>query len=257
MTTVNRLDAAELLNRLPWDSDYFGFPVARIAAAELKDAALSAALRCARNQHIRLVYWATTPNRLVSAETLAEFGGLLVDNKATFGRSLEVEPQDASASFEVMEYPAGPPCPRLLELGVSAGHHSRFKTDPRITAEQYRRLYETWMRRSALRELAGAVLVAVPRDKPAELIGVITLSESEGVGRIGLIAVGEAARGQGVGTGLMRAAHQWMRAAGATRAEVVTQLANRGACRLYQSSGYQLQDVMDYYHFWPLAACGE
>jgi dTDP-4-amino-4,6-dideoxy-D-galactose acyltransferase len=43
-----------------------------------------------------------------------------------------------------------------------------------------------------------------------------------------------------------------MRTTGARRAEVVTQLANRGACRLYQSCGYQLQDVVDYYHFWPL-----
>jgi dTDP-4-amino-4,6-dideoxy-D-galactose acyltransferase len=248
----NRIDASVSLSRLLWDSDYFGFPVARIAPAELDDAALSAALRSAREQSVRLVYWATTPGRSVAAETLAEFGGMRVDQKATFARELQPEGETGTASFEVVEYPKAPACLRLLALSVSAGQHSRFKTDPRITAEQHRGLYEMWMRRSTLRELASEVFVAVPREMSSEPIGVITISEAERVGSIGLIAVHESVRGQGVGTRLMRAAHEWMRTTGARRAEVVTQLANRGACRLYQSCGYQLQDVVDYYHFWPL-----
>lgn len=259
MEVAERIDGCSALSWLRWDSDYFGFAVARITVAELDDATVLDALQSAKTQSIPLVYWATSPGRAVPPEILAEFRGTLVDKKATFARELGPEgwamPASEADSFKVLEYPQVPACPRLLALGVSAGQHSRFKTDPRIRAEHHQGLYEMWMRRSTLRELAGAVFIAVARKAPTEPVGVITISASEGVGHIGLIAVHSDARGQGVGKRLMEAAHAWMRAAGARRAEVVTQLANRAACRLYQSCGYQLRDVVDYYHFWPLAVC--
>lgn len=254
------IDGGEVLSRLAWDSDFFGIAVARITVAELDDAALLDALRSARRQSIPLVYWATSTGRSVPQEILSEFQGNRVDQKTTFARELGPEQRQVTASktslFDVVEHPQGPACPRLLALGVSAGHHSRFQTDPRIKPEQHRGLYEMWIRRSVLRELADTVFVAVAREMPAEPIGVVTVSVSQGTGCIGLIAVHDSARGQGTGTLLMEAAHGWMRAAGARRAEVVTQLANRGACRLYESRGYQIRDVVDYYHFWPLANCG-
>lgn len=256
MSAAEQLDGGEVLGRLAWDSDYFGFPVARITGAELDDAKLLDALGNARTQSIRLVYWGTSPSRLVSPEILAEFQGKLVDEKATFARELGSVPGEMPTSqaafFDVVELPQGPACPRLMALGMSAGHHSRFRTDSRISDAQYRGLYGMWMQRSTLRELADAVFIAINQGNPVEPIGVVTVSESEGVGRIGLIAVHDSVRGQGAGKRLMEAAHAWMRSAGAKHVEVVTQLANRGACRLYRSCGYQLRDVVNYYHFWPL-----
>jgi dTDP-4-amino-4,6-dideoxy-D-galactose acyltransferase len=260
MTAKDCLDSTGILRLLPWDSRYFGFPVARITGADLGDAGVSEALRAARARSVRLVYWAKTPGLSVSPEILQEFAGSLVDQKATFATDLAAQGRstaDAESSpFVVVEHPKGAASPQLLELGVRAGQFSRFQTDPRITAEQFRGLYEIWMDRSTRGELAGAVFTALPREGPAEPVGVITAAESGRVGQIGLLAVSEGVRGQGIGTRLVKQAHEWMRKVGAGRAEVVTQLANRAACRLYEGCGYRLHDVQDYYHFWPLAACG-
>jgi dTDP-4-amino-4,6-dideoxy-D-galactose acyltransferase len=260
MTSNDCFDCRGMLTPMPWDSRYFGFPVARIAASDLEDAALREVLRAAQASSVRLVYWPKAPGRPVAPEILKEFEGALVDRKATFAMDLAAARPgftDAELSpFEVVEHPRAAAGARLLELGVRAGEYSRFQTDPRIPAEKFRGLYEIWMDRSTRGELAGAVFTAVPREGPAEPVGVITASESGGVGQIGLVAVSEGVRGQGIGTRLVKRANEWMRKVGAGRAEVVTQVANRAACRLYEGCGYRLHDVQEYYHFWPLAACG-
>ena len=73
------------------------------------------------------------------------------------------------------------------------------------------------------------------------------------LGKIGLLAVAEQARGRGVGRRLVRQANEWMTLHGAHEARVVTQLANEPACGLYRACGYTLAAVEDYYHFWPPA----
>ena len=102
-------------------------------------------------------------------------------------------------------------------------------------------------------ELASAVLVVPLEAKmhgtPA-LGGMVTISQKDDLASIGLIAVASQMRGLGLGSHLLRAAHNWMRAHGAVRAQVATQLDNTPACRLYQQGGYQVDRIQPYYHFW-------
>jgi ribosomal protein S18 acetylase RimI-like enzyme len=79
----------------------------------------------------------------------------------------------------------------------------------------------------------------------------VTAAAVDGRGSIGLIAVAACARGQGVGSELVRAAHGWMRGRSARESRVVTQLENVAARRLYEHCGYQLHDVQLVYHFRP------
>ena len=48
----------------------------------------------------------------------------------------------------------------------------------------------------------------------------------------------------------MHAAHRWMQQRGAQVAQVVTQLDNRAACRLYERAGYRISRLQHFYHFW-------
>jgi dTDP-4-amino-4,6-dideoxy-D-galactose acyltransferase len=72
--------------------------------------------------------------------------------------------------------------------------------------------------------------------------------------QIGLVGVDSAARGQGVGSTLVRAAGQWCRNQGARELTVVTQGKNRAAQRLYQRCGFLTQDLQFWYHKWFPAA---
>jgi len=243
------------LEELPWDSDHFGFPVARLRGANPVADVLGEMLRTARQKDVHLVYWATDPEHEVPGWMLREFAGRRVDQKATFACRLAPGADEEIAiptSYEVSEIPPGQPSRRLVGLAWEAGAHSRFRADPRIPAEAFRRLYEVWMTRSTLRELADVVLVISQAGEADNPLGVITLSVRDTAGTIGLVAIAREARGNGLGSRLLRAAHRWLVRRGVQTVSVATQLGNRPACGLYEKCGYQLVDLKETYHFWPL-----
>ncbi len=259
-------DTHEPIARLDWDSRHFGFPVGRIAPHYSTDAELRQVLRMAKRDRYRLLFLVTAENDSPSDELLAEFRGRLVDRRARFERSLvrgERDSTSRTAGCCVRSYTAARLCPSLIELAVQAGGWSRFSVDPDVPREKFVELYRIWIERSVRREIANEVLVAETsgpdrqteneRDEAegAELAGMVTLSAADGAGSIGLIAVSPRHRGQGVGSSLMEAAHDWMRAQGAERASIITQMANEPACRLYRRTGYALASVQNYFHFWP------
>ena len=249
---------SSLLTPVLWDSDHFGYPVGFITGPDVGENELQEQLDYARHGGVRLVYWATWSGRPVSASVLRTHGGLLVDRKATFRMDLDrdqgVAVDPASLQLGIQKQPRGPAPGWLLRLGVAAGQFSRFQVDRNIPRERFEALYETWVDRSAQGDLADAVLVACQHPPSSEGCGMVTIALREGIGKISLIAVAESWRGRGVGRFLVAAAHRWMAAQGARQAVVVTQLANQPACRLYQSCGYSLDVVQDFYHFWPLEA---
>jgi ribosomal protein S18 acetylase RimI-like enzyme len=245
---VNRTEAS--LHQLPWDSENFGFPVARLAG-DLDDVSLRDGLSRAGQAGFRLVYWPADHGREVPPEVLATFGGLLVDRKATFGTTLgETNPPNLPDGYRVAEYPKGPPSLRMVELSFAAGWSSRFFVDPSFPLDRFQFLYETWIARSTQREMAGTVFAVYAPSDP-EPVGMITVSVQAGVGSIGLVAVHADYHGKGLASVLMKAGHRWMGASGATRATVVTQLENAGACGLYRRFGYSILTLQDFYHFWP------
>ena len=241
------------LASLPWDSRHFEFPVAELRAERLANQQLQEALLQARESGVRLVYWRCDPNVVVPDVILAEFSGRLVDRKLTFESPVSpTAPAPASPPenpFSIAEHPRGDPGARLIALAIAAGHLSRFRRDPWIPREKFEKLYELWIRRSTAHEIAKVVLVVSNgADEPG---GMVTISLHGAVAQIGLIAVDEACRGQGVGSILMSAARRCMVDAGASRAVVVTQADNTSACRLYERHGYAASQLEHYYHFWP------
>jgi dTDP-4-amino-4,6-dideoxy-D-galactose acyltransferase len=255
VTATTTLAADSALARLDWESDHFGLLAAQLTVPELDDDSLAALLRQARKMGVQLLVWPAQTGREVSAHLLSQFAGALVDRKATFTRSLA--PTSAAHVHAgrpaVVPFRGSTPTPALVELALAAGAYSRFRVDPRIPAVRFESMYRQWIERSVAGQLADVVLVAAPEgdeDRAERPLGMITLAESGGVASIGLVAVAAEARGRGVGSALVQAAHEWMRARGAAQARVVTQLANAPACRLYERAGYDLTRVQPYYHFW-------
>jgi ribosomal protein S18 acetylase RimI-like enzyme len=246
--STERSAGGAALAPLAWDTSHFGFPVARLVVPGDDVVAARLLLAEARRAGTALVYWHTEPAAAVPPGLLDEFTGRLVDRKVTFARDLAGVSSAAREDDGVWEYPRGPAGEGLTALALAAGVSSRYRTDPLFPLEKFADLYTTWAERSARREIADAVLVC---GAAGALEGLVTLSESGGVGNIGLIAVAGSARGRGLGRRLMEAAHRWMAGRGAARATVVTQLDNAPACGLYRACGYRPHEVKHCYHFWP------
>lgn len=133
---------------------------------------------------------------------------------------------------------------------IARGNHgvTRFYADPRFPNERCDELYDVWIARS-VEGWAEAVLVAEVEGRPA---GYVSCHADDGRGRgsIGLIGVGESARGQGLGRALVLAAVDWCHGRGLVEIAIVTQGRNVPAQRLFGRCGFLVESVDLWLHKW-------
>lgn len=234
---------------LDWDSEFFGFGVAKIIPSTLDADRLSEILEDLRRQNVSLVYWASDSDSRESQIAGNSAGGLLVDRKITYVLDLETLDKHSFGQAGIVEAYAAPTASEKLEdLAIQSGAYSRFRADPRIPSEQFEELYRIWIRRSVTGEIANAVLVI--NGESDTVCGMITLGERRGRGDIGLVAVETSSRGRGYGRLLVEAALHFFSSQGYRHSQVVTQADNEPACRLYEAVGYRVETRENLFHFW-------
>lgn len=242
------MDASISLNVLPWDSDFFGFPVARLAGSSLHESQLPAIESWCRAQRVRCLYFladGSSPDTLKAAHA----GGFqFADMRMVFERPLAgLADRDSKAA-----------CIRsarkeelhLLQAMAGELHkNTRFFKDTHFPRERAAELYAEWLRRS-FEDPKCAVLTAA--NSSGRSCGYVTceIGDAEGTGRIGLIGVDESWRGQGMGAALVRAALAWLSSAGASRVQVATQADNLVAMRLYTAHGFMPVEAGAWFHRW-------
>lgn len=235
------------LQRLPWDSDFFGFGVVRLIGSPESTESLGAALSSACRSGIRLAYGQCAHGDLASGRMLLASGGLLVDAKRTYSRALTGPAPAASAGVATVSDESPIDLRHLRQLAWQAAEFSRYRLDPRMPAGAWRRMYSIWIRNSLNRSLADSVLVERAEGR---LVGVVTVKHRDEQASIGLLAVDRDFRGRGIAGRLLRAARERALGAGCATLAVVTQGDNVDACALYERAGYTLTDEQDIFHFW-------
>lgn len=230
---------------LPWDSDFLGFPVARLAAFGQPAAAVSAAIAEARQAGFRLLYLVAGPADAMPAAVALAAGAWLADRKVTFAMPLlpDSASQLSSAIGTAVSY-----SPQLESLAWQSGEYSRFRLDAHFGPDVFRGLYSQWLRNSLSGDIARRVLIWQNPD--GHELGLLTLGEKNGRADIGLLAVDAAARGQRVGQQLVAAAQAQAAVWGYTELQVVTQRNNEPACRFYEKCGFRLTHEEHIYHLW-------
>ncbi|TPG72252.1 GNAT family N-acetyltransferase [Hymenobacter nivis] len=231
---------------MPWDTDFLGFPVARLAAAGLAPAELAAAMAAARHAGFRLVYVVAVPADAPVPAAMQQAGAQLFDRKATFAMSLLAPGAGgapAAAVGTATEY-----TPQLESLAWQSGEYSRFRLDARFALHVFKDLYSRWLRSSLAGTIARRVLVW--RDAAGTEQGLLTLGEKNNRADIGLLAVDARARGQRVGQALVAAAVAQASDWGYQELQVVTQRDNEPACRFYEKCGFALAHEEHIYHWW-------
>lgn len=235
---------------LSWDSNFFGYPVARLKSVATP-ADLVAVHQELEKYRVRLVYWSVPPDDSAVQDRLAQLGAQLVDKKITFIKLLDHEPSQLSTSVAIRSYAAKTLSPELRALAIQAGLFSRFQVDPHIGYNKFVELYTLWLEKSVRRELAEDVLVARDTTKPEQPVtGVATVGHKGTIGDIGLVAVDEHYRGQGIASALMQAADKWFYDHYYRNIQVVTQGDNVAACGLYIKAGYHVGQIEWLYHYW-------
>lgn len=226
------------ISHLEWDSKFFKLKVGKVELDTLNAKQYSTLLQEKEESQYDILYLfvANLPN-IEERENL-----FLADKKVIYHK--RIDPSSTNDSNSHIENYTGQLREDLIDLALASGHKSRFIKDKRLIP-QFKKLYTTWLEKSLDGSMADEVFIHQTKNK---INGFVTVKNKQRTGVIGLIAVDEKERGKGIGKGLILEAEQWYQSQGICECEVVTQLDNIGACRLYEQLGYTIKNIQYIYH---------
>jgi dTDP-4-amino-4,6-dideoxy-D-galactose acyltransferase len=246
---------------LPWDSERFGFSVARVRGS-VSPETLAVVVDQLRERGVVLAYYGLAGLRPgISEKDAARLEARLVDTRLVFRKDLEVRvarggttDQTApvhrtdvnGAALDIRSVREQDVGPALIQLARSAGHYSRFRVDPRIPPAVFHAIYDAWLLRSVRREIADEVFVG---SVGGEDVGLVTVA-AETDATIGLLSISDSMRGRGLGRAMTQHAFRWAADRRCRVLRVTTQLANAAACALYTSVGASVESRERTYHIW-------
>lgn len=243
-----QMQLPELVEFLPWDSEFFGHRIARIKPNQLDPAAGAEILRWCAGERIDCLYFLADPSSASTVAWAEEARFRLLDIRTTLHCDLQTAAASGPApavSARVAPFSRGH-LPALRRIARVSHRDSRFYWDQNLR-EKSDDFFEAWIAKSC-EDYADMVLVAELEGAAA---GYITLDySSPRDSRIGLFAVGRQARARGIGQQLVRCGLEWLRSQGAVESRVVTQGRNLAALKLYQKAGFRVETLQLWYHLW-------
>jgi len=231
---------------LEWDSSFFGYSV---ASASFQHSAglileVQVAIQEARVNGAQLLYLFMPKVEEHLRTAIEQIGARSMGQKVDFVKTVS-SPTESRTDPDIDLCHAAHP--QLERLAMQSGIHSRFRLDEGFQHQEYERLYREWLRTSLEENNNKQVLVAGDAAAPH---GFITLELGK-EGRIGLLAVDAAQRGQGLGARLMTEAERICSRHQITKLSVATQSQNTGACHFYETYGFTRRSEVDIFHVWP------
>jgi ribosomal protein S18 acetylase RimI-like enzyme len=214
-----------------WLSERFGHPVLTVECGTPEDE-----VRGHLDRNGRRTYQARVPAADAAAvRMLSRLGFSVVDATLTLGRRPAAgEPEPRVVHSEPAHREA------VVGIAATAFRYSRFHLDPAVSRTVADRIKADWIESYFAGTRGEHLLVALENGSPAGFLAVIASAEDgRALRTIDLIAVAEAARGQGLARALT-GAFVAESAAVCDEVRVGTQAANVPATRLYESLGFSL-----------------
>lgn len=229
---------------LEWDSQFFGYPVAKISFGKDEAGKLENVFQQINSENIRLTYLFVNPDDREINKLILKKGCLLADQKVVFAKTTE---KHYNFKNTISEFQETEMTEKILSLALISGIYSRFRIDKNFINNEFERLYTEWVSNSINKTIACETLVAM---EGSNFIGITTLGEESDYADIGLVAVDENHRGQGIGYDLIHTADNHAFDRGFEKIKVVTQLKNNEACNLYKKCDFQIESITNIYHYW-------
>ena len=235
---------------LDWDSEFFGFKIAKVQGPCLNDASWKNIHHFCTSRQVKCLYFFTSPSDRESIETAECAGFHLVDIRLTLDLNLDKRFRIPEQNEAMIRQGRAEDLPHLEAIASKSHTDSRFFYDPCFSNELCEKMYKIWIRKS-IEGYADMVFVPELDGKPS---GYITCSfnsvEKSKSGVIGLMGVSEKVRGRGVGSRLIQRSLSFFQKNHIEYIEVVTQGRNITAQRNYQKNGFRTSRIKLSYHKW-------
>jgi hypothetical protein len=231
---------ADLIEPLPWDTEFFGIPIARVDLTGADAERLRAIDAAARAAGIACLYGTLDTADEAAAYLVQTYGHRLVEVPLTFDRpAMPFTPKPSSSTVRpgtLDDLPALEPAIETL------APWSRFAADPRFGPDAARRMHHAWIERAARETEERALYVAYD---DTGITGVATFVRSP-VPRTDIKGVTKPS--SGAADALMAAFFEWA-GDGPTQAGPIA-ARNMAPIRYVERCGYRVHRTRYLFHRW-------
>jgi dTDP-4-amino-4,6-dideoxy-D-galactose acyltransferase len=249
MDDVNIEESCELLS---WDSQFWGFPVARVRGHTLTPERVAIIDRWCLDRSIACLYFLATFDDPLTVRCAEDGHFRLVDARVTFhiaAERLATKPRSNPTCSVVVRTAVESDVDALRRIAGESFDDTRFFFDLAFPRAKCREFYERWIVESCC-GFADHVLVAERDGAPAGCITCHLPRGDDAAGWIGLIIVAPPAQRQGIGRALREKALDWFAAEGVARVTAATQGRNIAMQVLNQRCGFVSLSFQLWYHKW-------
>jgi dTDP-4-amino-4,6-dideoxy-D-galactose acyltransferase len=231
-----------LVERLEWDSTFFGLPIGRVREGVVARE-IGAAAQEADELRLSCTYLLASADDDMLIDAAQENGFRVREVRVELERPVDGHPR---AMGRLRRGHPGD-LPRLAPIARERFRGTRFFADKGFPPDRSEGLYVEWLRRGLNDATERETLMA----EDAAGFVVCHLDPNSRTGRIELIGVTADAAGRGLGSALVAGAGAVFEKASMRTAMVVTQGGNIAGQNLYQRHGYRTARTYLWLHRWP------
>ncbi len=243
---------AGLCQFLEWDSDFFGYRIARVNSYKLDaDNLRDIHSWCQANQ-IDCLYFQAGSDDAATIRQAEDNGFRLVEIRLIMERKLDdwrPESRAHDAPGVLIRPARDEDLPVLIKIAANSYLDSRYYFDPCFSQDKWQAFYSTWVKQSC----SGGADLAIVAEINGQAVGYITGNIDKSDASLGiyeLTGVEPQARRSGVGQELFRSGLDWFSQHGVHHVRLATQGRNIQTQRMVQRNGFITQACRIYYHKW-------
>ncbi len=241
-------EITNLIKRLEWDSQFWGFPVAYMACRYLTDSIVFRTSRFIKANDIRVVKYLCNCHDNRSVKKATEEGFLFADIRLTFEKGLDEKSSVDLAPGMKLGLAKDADISGLREIAKVLYKDSRYYFDENFDKQKVSEFYQGWVEKAVQGQYDDECLCLYDKKTP---LGFCTLRyHPSKVADIGLIGFSNKSQGKGLGRKMLCFVFNRLIDKGIKKVCVVTQGRNYIAQRFYQRAGFITKTTELWYHKW-------
>ena len=241
-------EIANLITKLEWDSNFWGFPVAYLSSKHLTDNIMLRIENIIKRDHIKLVEYICNchDNRSVKTAENNEFH--FTDIRLSFEKHLKSKHESVLPENYTFEKAQADHVQVLREISKGLYKDSRYFFDENFDRKKVIEFYQGWVEKAVFGKYDDECYCLYDQINP---IGFCTIKYNiSNTANIGLFGLSKSYQGKGLAKKLLYLTFNMLLEKSIQSVFVVTQGRNYAAQRLYQSAGFLTKATELWYHKW-------
>lgn len=242
-------EIADLITKMDWDSDFWGFPVAYLSSKYLTENIMHRIEKAIKKERFQLIEYLCNCHDNRSVEIAEKNDFHFTDIRLSFEKKIDQECEYTLPEEITFSKAKQKDIPMLKKISGDLYQDSRYFFDKNFARDKVQKFYQLWIKRAVLGQYDDFCYCLYENGVPLGFCSIKYNLPSKSAS-IGLFGLSRQYHGRGLGKALLFMVSNELRKKGILKIEVVTQGRNYAAQRLYQKAGFLTKATELWYHKW-------